>query len=61
MQCEHFLHSTMQPLGLESHSESVSESKFGNVIKPEYNDREAEVLLCLVPTCHFRPGGGVDG
>ena len=32
MQCEHVLHSTMQPEGLESESESVSES--GNVIKP---------------------------
>ena len=28
MQCEHVLHSTMQPLGLEFHSVS------GNVIKP---------------------------
>ena len=31
---EHFLHGTIQSLGLESESESVSESKSGSVIKP---------------------------
>ena len=33
MQCEHFLHSIVI-LGLESKSESVSESETGDVIKP---------------------------